>query len=68
MSIPSPFKAVICLHTFHTSSLAALRVGGADGGCSELYQDKVFSAPELYQDTFPALLLKKFFEVTAKQS
>lgn len=68
MSIPSPFKAVICLHTFHTSSLVALRVGETDGGCSELHQNKVFSAAELYQDTFPPLLLKKFFEVTAKQS
>lgn len=55
-----------CTHFTH--SLVALRVGETDGGCSELHQDKVFSAPELYQDTFPPLLLKTFFEVTAKQS
>lgn len=46
----------------HTSHV---QLGRSEGGRNR-WRDS--SAPELYQDTFPVLPLKKFSEVTAKQS
>lgn len=54
------------IHRCHLSPPlpAHTSLGHSEGGRNR-WRDS--SAPELYQDTFPALLLQKFFEVTAKQ-